>query len=79
MKLTHPNCKNDRCSVCMADHTALRDELEERTGLSHVDHLGKYHEWLSKRGINPETEWGWATAEAFDDINITDYVNSWLE
>ena len=74
MKLTHINCKNPDCQVCFNDAEKLEKELTNRTGIDTVDHLGKYHLWLSKHGINPETEWGWFTIDAFDDENIEAYV-----
>lgn len=73
--LTHPNCRNIDCGVCFKDHTKLQKKLEELTGDNKAyDHLGKYHKWLSDNGINPETEWGWATPESFEEENILAYV-----
>ena len=75
VKLTHPNCQMSRCQFCLADHERLGHLLDELCHTSNkVDHLGKYHKWLSDNGIEPETEWGWATPEAFEDKNITAYV-----
>jgi len=75
MKLTHIDCKNPRCSICFQDAQKLEDYLTEKTGNDKVDHLGKYHKWLSDHNVNPETEWGWFTKEAFDDENIENYIN----
>jgi hypothetical protein len=58
----------------MEDHEQLQQILEERTGIDTIDHLGQYHSWLSKHGISPETEYGWATPESFDEENINAYV-----
>lgn len=74
MILHHPNCALPKCEICMADHVALQAELEKRTSDTRTDHLGKYHLWLSRHGIPPETEFGWATPETFDDENIAAYV-----
>lgn len=74
MILHHPNCKDSDCHVCFEDHTTLGAELASRTADHSVDHLGLYHRWLSKHGINPETEWGWATPETFEETNIHAYV-----
>lgn len=74
MILHHPNCELPKCEICMADHIDLQKELEKRTGNSRIDHLGKYHGWMSQHGIPAETEFGWATPQAFDDNNISAYV-----
>ena len=74
MKLTHINCKDTNCPICFQDAQKLEDYLTEKTGNDKVDHLGKYHKWLSDNGINPETEWGWFTLETFDDKNIEGYI-----
>ncbi len=60
--------------MCLEDHIALGEYLEERTHLFHVDHLGRYRGWIDKHGIPAETEWGWATAETFDEENIEAYI-----
>ncbi len=78
MNLTHKNCNDDRCALCFKEHTDLGYELEMRTGINTVDHLGKYHKWLSDHGIEPETEWGWATDASFDEDNINAYVAYWV-
>ena len=78
MKLTHKNCKNQDCQVCMKDSMELMHILDYKTGDDTVDHLGKYHSYLSKHGIEPETEWGWFTEESFDDDNINAYCNNFV-
>lgn len=72
--LRHINCQNPDCRICMEDHLSLGDLLGELTGNDKVDHLGKYHQWLSLHDIPPETEWGWATEESFCAANIKQYV-----
>ena len=79
MNLTHKNCKDDRCALCFKEHTELGRELDRRTGIDVVDHLGKFHKWLTDQGINPETEYGWGSAAYFDDENIAAYVATWVE
>jgi len=80
MKLHHINCQDTRCPVCFSDASRLEDYLCEQTGTKNkIDHLGKYHKWLSDNGINPETEWGWFTIEAFDDKNIENYIKWYKE
>ncbi len=76
--LRHINCQNADCRICMEDHNSLENLLTELTHNSQVDHLGHYHSWLSKHGINPETQWGWATQEAFDSENIKKYVDDFI-
>jgi len=77
--LRHINCRKSDCHICMEDHEKLGEVLEKLTDNDRVDHLGKYHMWLSKHGIEPETEWGWATPETFEDKNIGQYVHDFLE
>ncbi len=77
--LRHPNCCIHSCEICMEDHEELGEILTKLTGNDKVDHLGKYHLWLSKHRIEPETEWGWATPETFLRKNITRYVNDFME
>jgi len=49
--------------------------LEEQTNTGNkVDHLGKYHKWLTDNGIKAETEYGWPTSKTFDDENIQKYI-----
>ena len=74
MEMRHPNCRNDRCSVCLRDHGLLNDLLDKLTGDDTVDHLGRYRSWLERNGGNFETEWGWATPEVFEDDNINSYA-----
>lgn len=79
MKLHHINCQDSKCNVCLKDADKLEKYLDEQTGTENkIDHLGKYHKWLSDNGINPETEWGWFTVEAFDDENIHKYIKKYL-
>jgi len=59
----------------MDDAMKLLTRLEEQTGEDIVDHLGKYYLWLSRHGIEPETEWGWFTKEVFEEENINAYCN----
>ena len=75
MKQSHPNCTNHRCQVCLEEHLALGRRLDELTGESNrVDHLGRFHLWLKKNGHDPETEHGWGTEAAFDDVLIGQYA-----
>ena len=80
MKLHHINCQDSRCSVCFNDSLKLEKYLQEKTKTGNkIDHLGKYHKWLSDNNINPETEWGWFTIESFDDKNIQNYIDWYLK
>jgi hypothetical protein len=63
----------------MEDHEALEALLIKRTGNDAIDHLGHYHRWLSEHNIEPETEYGWATPESFEQNNINAYVMEKLE
>ena len=75
MKLHHINCQNPKCSICFNDAMNLERYICKQTGTGNkVDHLGKYHKWLSDKGINPETEFGWFTSAVFDDENIQNYI-----
>jgi hypothetical protein len=62
----------------MSDSMKLLQVLDDKTGDDSVDHLGKYHLWLTRHGIKPETEWGWFTEESFDDTNINAYCNDYV-
>ena len=79
MKRSHPRCENNRCALCLDEHLDLGKELDRRTGIDTVDHLGKFHKWLSDQGINPETGHGWGSAAYFDEENISNYVSTWKE
>lgn len=74
VRLRHPNCQDPKCWICLRDHEHLGRYLQEATQDDYTDHLGHYHSWLSAHGINPETEWGWATPAAFNPVNISAYV-----
>jgi len=79
-RLNHLLCKNKNCSICLNDHEQLGRYLDIRCNTKNrVDHLGKYHKWLSDNGIKPETEWGWFVPEAFDDSNIENYIKWFKE
>lgn len=80
IKLHHPNCKQYRCPICFEDHDMLGRLLNKLCGTDNkVDHLSKIHKWMSDKGINPETEWGWATPETFEETNIKAYVDWYKE
>ena len=80
MRLSHPNCMVKRCEVCLSEHEELGKYLDTLCGTGNkVDHLGKIHLWMSKQGINPETEWGWAIPETFSEENIRQYVADFKE
>jgi len=76
--LRHIDCRDPDCAVCLEDHLALGNELARLTGSEKEDHLGKIHKWMRDNGMNPETEWGWATAETFWDSTIAAYV-AWFK
>jgi len=78
-KLTHPYCTNDRCLVCLDDHLSLGKYLDKQTGRNDLDHLGKYHKWLSDNGIPNETEYGWAHPDAFLIENIRSYISRYTD
>lgn len=70
----HVNCEDPKCQVCLEDSQPLSDYLDEITGATTVDHLGRYHKWLSDKGIEPETEWGWWTEAVFKPENMKAYA-----
>ncbi len=76
--LRHKFCRNSDCKTCLDDHQTLGEKLEWLTDNDSSDHLGKYHAWLSKNGITPETEWGWATPESFLKVNMEAYADDFL-
>jgi hypothetical protein len=75
--LRHINCADPYCETCLEDHLALGREIDNRTGVDRVDHLGKFYLWLKQRGIPPETEYGWGTEAYFDEEYIAAYVKEW--
>jgi len=40
--------------------------------------MGRFHSWLTKQGLSPETEHGWGTAAFFDNDNIAKYAEEFL-
>lgn len=74
MKMTHPNCADHECKVCLADAEKLGALLEEQMGDLCDDHLGEYYNWLKEHGIAPETAHGWLSEAAFDDDNINAFI-----
>lgn len=77
MQQRHKNCEIPKCAICMEDHLAVGDRLDALTGNSSVDHLGKFHAWLAKQGIEPETEHGWGTEACFDDALMQQYADTY--
>lgn len=75
MKLSHPYCQDSDCRICLEEHLALGRKLDELTGDDTVDHLGKYHKFVSDSGHEAETKWGWATPLSFNDELIQEYVD----
>ena len=72
----HPDCQQDRCEVCLADHGALSDYLEAMISPGSARHtcwLEEYRKWLDKHAIPAETH-GWASREACDTINIEAFI-----
>jgi len=79
MKQTHKNCQDPKCKVCLEDHLAVGTRLDELCGdTGKHDHMGRFHSWLTKQGLSPETEHGWGTAAFFDDDNIAKYAEEFL-
>lgn len=76
--MSHPNCQNSRCRICLDDSTRLQDYLEQETGDSFSDLLGKYRSWLDKNGIFAETEWGWFSINVFEPKNIKSFINNYI-
>ena len=78
-ELRHPNCTDTDCRICFEDHFYLDEYLEMKTGNDQVDHLSKLYTWMSRHGYAPETEWGWATPEAFTSRVIDAYAEDFDE
>lgn len=80
MKQRHINCKNSRCRICLEDAEILEQKLTDLTSTGNrFDLLGHYHKWLSNKGINPETEFGWFTEKVFDDENIEEFCKEFKQ
>ena len=75
--LHHPYCHIHNCDTCLKDHLYLLNYFIQKTSIN-IDHLAKYRQWLEKRGIECETEYGWATPEVFDKRSIEDYIQDWI-
>ena len=75
MKQQHPNCRNPDCKVCLADHLALQEKLNTLSGTDKVDHLSRFRDFLIKKGIQPDTEFGWGTTATFSDLMHEEYLN----
>ena len=76
-QLTHTDCPNHKCELCMDEHLKLGRYLDVLCGTKNrIDHLGKIHLWMSKNGKEPETEYGWASSETFEPENISAYVEA---
>ncbi len=77
--LRHKFCQDIRCRQCLADHEHFGRELEERTGDSSVDHLGKFRMWIEKQvSYKVETEWGWAHPDTITEEYANKYVEDYL-
>jgi len=72
----HPDCKDTRCLVCLADCDALTDYLFERTNLPRhrFDMLGEYRLWLDQHEIPAESKSGWALPSVFEEVNIEAFI-----
>jgi hypothetical protein len=71
--LRHKNCQDTECQACLEDHKRLEVHFANAIN-RRADWLGEYHGWLSDNGIKNETEFGWASSEAFDPKNIQAFI-----
>ena len=70
----HPDCNDLHCSICQQANSVLDDILYSSLSNRH-DWLGKYHSWLKKQGISPETDGGWWSREALNDANVERFID----
>lgn len=66
----HAGCDDFRCRRCMEASDILCGVLVRLTEDEVGDVLGKYHTWLRKNGINPETDGGWWSRDALSNANV---------
>ena len=77
--LHHRFCQDTECCQCLKDHEEFGMELEERTGNSSVDHLGKFRMWIETQvSYEVETEWGWAHPDTIPEEHANAYVKDFL-
>ena len=69
----HDGCDDSYCSTCQKANAELDAMMYGALG-SRSDWLGKYHSWLGKQGIPPETAGGWWTREALSDKNAQRFI-----
>jgi hypothetical protein len=78
-KQRHINCQNTDCPICLEDHLAVGEYIENEINL-HYDWLGRYRTFLDKKfKRSTETEFGWATEEFFDAKNADEFIKDWKE
>lgn len=76
--MRHPVCRHVRCQVCLEDHLTLGRYFDGQCGTSNrVDHLGRYHSWLTRNGHQAETEFGWGHPDTFKAENIQAYIEEY--
>lgn len=71
----HPDCKDDSCPTCFADHAALAEYIREQSGIR--DGLSQYRKWLDDSGIPAEVN-GWASHQAFDPNTVRSFIADWM-
>lgn len=72
----HEGCATVRCPRCMAVDEVLNAALEDATGDHTSDLRGKYHSWLKRQAIDPETAGGWWSRAALDSANVRGFAQS---
>ena len=71
----HPDCAESDCQTCLDDHQALADFIESKIGYS-LDWLGEYRAYLDAKKIPAEVN-GWASRQAFDEKNVSAFIEDW--
>ena len=71
----HPDCAESGCQTCLDDHQALADFIESKIGYSR-DWLGEYRAYLDAKHIPAEVN-GWASRQAFDEKNVSAFIEDW--
>lgn len=77
--LRHRFCRDVRCRQCLKDHEDFGHYLEDKTGRSDLDHLGKFRMWIENQvEYEVETEWGWAHPDTITKEYADAYVEDFL-
>ncbi len=71
----HPDCAKSDCEICLNDHESLAKYFQAKIG-GCQDWLGAYRKWLDAETIPAEVN-GWASRQAFDEKNVSAFIEDW--